>query len=847
LSAGFGGILAGCLGGGTETTPETETATQSSTATPSSTATGTASPTPADTATPVDGPDTVSQEFVRHFYGAADSIDGEHHDMFPEVGIHWSGDSIRWKYVEPTKGEYDWSWADKVFAEDVLAKYEIEKLAGVGLSPPEWALSDRDDRRLTPEGVDAFADYVQAAVERYDHIDVWQIANEPNFWDTTNNPKVYYEEHLKPAAAVLHDHDKRVLGPEVSVHVTGTVQGAITAIEDFILYADAIEHLDYLSFHYPHGDLTVPGLVENKLPMWDYFYEEYVQPGQLAGLWNTEGGINTEPFETPPISQYAIRYSIPVLHWALRHEWNERDTYKFHYYHMGAGPWSGSYKPKHMLTKTDAFEYDDPSKNLLVESEGMVELNGPGTALQTVTSELYEGDPVSPYSESIAMYTGTNASSPSARLTVDGDQSPSFETVGFDELASIVSPTRYAPIQSAPTADGDVDWAALAERPATISLPATDDQIVSSASAEEGLASIYGGPEDLSTDVTMAYDDDALYFHATVTDDVHNGISGSGMYNGDGFQVVSANSGYGPEYGIAHADGEPAVWRWKDSGVSVSKDDVDLETSRDGTTTTYRARFPWPTLYTGTTPQAGESIPLTFLLNENDGEERHGWLQWTPGVGSTKTTKPFGSLELVGDDQPWTAWLSGPQSAAEGEAVSIGVNVANYSGAAQTVAVSVPTLGIDGVTVEVPANRIARHTVRATASGAGQYGIEGTASAANDGREQQLAHRMTVAVDCSVATPPVTFRTYGFQLGDDVLVTAWTRKDSPCDPSFPLSPTVEIAGVSEAAVEEIVAIDFETGERTTLSGEQVTWTDDGVTLSGFEMAKPVQYLRLVGA
>src|SRR5581483_8999098 len=105
-----------------------------------------------------------------------------------------------WDYIEPRRGEPDWSWLDRIF--ELANQHRLQILLGTGsCCPPIWMLEQYPDlQRVSREGVpyptntvwgwacvnhpglrDEVARYVNLLVERYGHNPAlfgWQIDNE---------------------------------------------------------------------------------------------------------------------------------------------------------------------------------------------------------------------------------------------------------------------------------------------------------------------------------------------------------------------------------------------------------------------------------------------------------------------------------------------------------------------------------------------------------------------------------------------------------------------------------------------------------------------------------------------
>ena len=77
-------------------------------------------------------------------------------------------------------------------------------------------------------------------------------------------------------------------------------------------------------------------------------------------------------------------------------------------------------------------------------------------------------------------------------------------------------------------------------------------------------------------------------------------------------------------------------------------EDLELAVVNKGTKTYYEARIPWTTLLkSGLQPTAGQEMAFSYLINDNDGEGRRGWIEYTSGIGETKNTELFTHLKLL--------------------------------------------------------------------------------------------------------------------------------------------------------------------------------------------------------
>ena len=179
----------------------------------------------------------------------------------------------------------------------------------------------------------------------------------------------------------------------------------------------------------------------------------------------------------------------------------------------------------------------------------------------------------------------------------------------------------------------------------------------------------WNGPDDLSIDANLMWDEKYLYFGAVVTDDVfcNEKTIPADMWNGDNIQFGIENrvnkgdfrigmggtggSNY-TEVGIARlGNGTLATYRWKtqDSVNPVGEiPNCQLEISRKENKTYYEFAIPWTEMISPDyVLDPTEVFGFSICLNESDGGERKGWLEYNGGIGRIKNTIMFGKMKLV--------------------------------------------------------------------------------------------------------------------------------------------------------------------------------------------------------
>ncbi|WP_168123473.1 sugar-binding protein [Paenibacillus sp. HB172176] len=278
-----------------------------------------------------------------------------------------------------------------------------------------------------------------------------------------------------------------------------------------------------------------------------------------------------------------------------------------------------------------------------------------------------------------------------AALAAEGET-----TIDFQQLKAELGGGRYAPVlySSSLSLDGDFsDWANLTG----IQLPTNSEQV---------MMDNWAGSEDLSADVRFAYDDNRLYIGIKVIDDVHNAVSGSGLWHGDSVQMAFGQDGsYGPEYGFSDAGGTPAVWRYSDGTAVLGPDEVELATSRNGNETVYEAAIPWQAIFAS---KPVDSLRFSLLVNDNDGSGRKGWIEWTSAIGSSKSGSNLATLGLEPQNSAWSAWLAGANTVQSGDEGALTLFIPNYSDSALELQLNIPGLELSNESVSIPANQVWR-------------------------------------------------------------------------------------------------------------------------------------------
>lgn len=171
------------------------------------------------------------------------------------------------------------------------------------------------------------------------------------------------------------------------------------------------------------------------------------------------------------------------------------------------------------------------------------------------------------------------------------------------------------------------------------------------------------GADDLSGRSAIEWDEDNLYMYAEVTDDVFRNVSpANSNWNGDSIQfgVIFKDSGVVligqagttfHEIGVALSPTGPSVYRYlsQDNFYSAGEvENAEAMVKRKGNKTIYELKIPWKNLLLpNQQPKEGDTLGYSFLINEDDGEGRKGWIEYASGIGLSKDTSLFTVLKLI--------------------------------------------------------------------------------------------------------------------------------------------------------------------------------------------------------
>lgn len=155
------------------------------------------------------------------------------------------------------------------------------------------------------------------------------------------------------------------------------------------------------------------------------------------------------------------------------------------------------------------------------------------------------------------------------------------------------------------------------------------------------------GADDLSADFQTAWDQSNFYLAVTVRDDQHDAIDGPTMWTCDSVQVAfGIDDAYGPGFGFSFSDGKSNVMQWFKTKAPLGSDHIQLAAQTQGHLTTYEIAIPWQAI----SDKRPERFRFNVVVNDGDGSNREGTLQWAPGIVTHKSIKKFAWMMLAPSD-----------------------------------------------------------------------------------------------------------------------------------------------------------------------------------------------------
>ncbi|GAB7069008.1 beta-galactosidase [Mycobacterium hodleri] len=198
--------------------------------------------------------------FLRDPDDAIDPVEvARHLDQMQALGIDNIRVYVPWRFVEKTKGEYDWEAMDVVMS--LAAKRDMGVLAEMNTTPAWVDPDDQFEPGAAHPDVKDFTDFASAVATRYGStVSAYEIWNEPNyvgFYDPID--PAAYAELLKAVYPALKDIDPTATIVAAGLGHTPTYDDgtALSPVEflDGMYDAGAKGYFDALAYH-PYQETT---------------------------------------------------------------------------------------------------------------------------------------------------------------------------------------------------------------------------------------------------------------------------------------------------------------------------------------------------------------------------------------------------------------------------------------------------------------------------------------------------------------------------------------------------------------------------------------------------------------
>lgn len=557
-----------------------------------------------------------------------------------DLGVTWVRMDGNWFVMEPSQDDYNWAWMDGFVNRAHTAGLKVFITLGY---TPDWVPShgpaDGQNGDNCPDDETHWVDFVEDAVTHYramgvTHFGLWNEPNLDGFFDGTLEE--YVGIIMVPGAAAVRRvcADCKVLGPELA-----NVGDCDTYLEGIFARApastfDIITHHSYNGFtetgwNIWDGDGFINVLDDQRIPGWTRKDLRQIldAAGWTGEVWITETGYRATPIGDQTEENTQATYYTRVLEEQLNRAWY---TNTFFYEIMDCKPDQpdcsidgyGIMRAESGSAGSRTFPDDFRLKPAFYKLKQFIsdhpEIVGTQPPPQC-------GDGVDNDQDDL-----TDLEDPGCTGALDDDESddPPKQTLDAYHTPGMVIDGQHGDV-------GPDGWVALAEE---------------SWNGTEQLSN----PGDLSVRAAVRWDSNGLYFAFEVTDDFHqNDHTVDLIWASDSVQLgfdVGLNGGLGyddtddHEINFALVLGD-RIATYRFHGPSGATDDFDAMVVRDGTQTLYEIYIA-PSALPGINLSAGQRLGFSFLVNEDDGGGRIGWIEWTPGIGSKKAPAYFGEIVL---------------------------------------------------------------------------------------------------------------------------------------------------------------------------------------------------------
>jgi hypothetical protein len=203
-------------------------------------------------------------------------------DLLALAGVSWARDRITWGEVEPERGRFDWHHYDitaDLQTERGINVYQVFHMC------PAWARADHVSNRVPDDLRDGYEFGREAARHYHGRVKVWEVWNEADIPDFSNDPASEYAALLKAAYLGFKAGDPSVKVTQTSIALEA---GRFT---DDLADNGAADYYDIYNWHIYDDPLTFPTRIGG--------HHASMKRGGATGrpMWLTETGVAAPPID----------------------------------------------------------------------------------------------------------------------------------------------------------------------------------------------------------------------------------------------------------------------------------------------------------------------------------------------------------------------------------------------------------------------------------------------------------------------------------------------------------------------------------------------------------------------
>ncbi len=558
-----------------------------------------------------------------------------HNDVYDAVagaGIPWVRIDINWLDIEPQQNKFNWSEIDRVVNKAVSLNL---KIFATFAYTPQWASSGNKDGKSYGNDVPKPGLYEKAlseAVKRYRgkifHWGLWNEVNLDGFWEGTADQ--YVDLIVIPGYDAIKNNCPECysLGPELA-NVGDDLNNFYNTI-----FSRAKDKFDIITHHIYQ---TFPELDPWAGYTSDSFYNALEKKRTFStrmalyealtkysithkDVWITETGYRCKPpTDSSEMSNQRLYYELVLKAQIDRMWWT--NTFFYEIYDCGTDIPNCDIDGYGILRRTSPPDYTYQDNFLFKPAYYF---------LRDFMSQHPE------FKDEIIPDAGYDISNSDI-------YNPDAETT--DAGTSIRKKIKATRTYNPPKIDGDINEFFMCE-PAVLT---TKDYIK--------LTSDSKGDSDISGKFYFMWDENNLYVAVTVKDDVNYNIeSPENIWKGDSIQMAfDADYDKTPmtydtdgdyELGFALVNNSISFYRWV-APITAPSLKVFSAYKKSFDTITYELSIPFSNI-SPFRSGIGNLAGVSFLINDNDGDGRKGFVQFTDGIGLGKDPSSFAELILAG-------------------------------------------------------------------------------------------------------------------------------------------------------------------------------------------------------